>query len=254
MTPQLIPGRGTTPAGASSETAASRYVRGMFGRIAPRYDLANHVLSGNLDRGWRAATVRAVRSVARRPGAVCLDLCCGTGDLLIALQSDTSETVIGSDFCRPMLAGAAAKLYAKGLRSPLLEADGLCLPLPDASLDLITCGFGFRNFTNYEAGARELRRVLRPGGLLAILECAEPEGALLGALYRFYASRVLPRIGGALSGEPDAYAYLPDSVSKFPRPAALAVLLREAGFAEVSYRLMTFGVTSLHLARTPAAA
>ncbi len=252
MTPHLIPGRGTTPAGASSEVAASRYVRGMFGRIAPRYDLANHVLSGNFDRGWRAETVRAVRAVSQRPGAVCLDLCCGTGDLLIALQADTPETVIGSDFCRPMLAGAAAKLHAKGLRSPLLEADGLRLPLPDACLDLVTCGFGFRNFANYEAGARELRRVLRPDGLLAILECAEPEGAVLGALYRFYARRVLPLIGGALSGEPDAYAYLPDSVSKFPKPEALSALLRRAGFTDASYRLMTCGVVSLHLARTPA--
>lgn len=250
MTPRLVPGRGTTPDGATSELAASRYVRGMFGRIAPRYDLANHVLSGNFDRGWRAATVRAVRSVSQRPGAVCLDLCCGTGDLLIALQSDTPETVIGSDFCRPMLAGAAAKLRGRGLRSPLLEADGLRLPLPDASIDLITCGFGFRNFTNYEAGARELRRVLRPHGLLAILECAEPPRPVLGALYRFYARRVLPRIGALLSGQPDAYAYLPDSVSKFPKPDALADLLRRAGFEQVSYRMMTFGVVSLHLART----
>ncbi len=245
----LVPGRGTTPAGAASEVDAARYVRGMFGRIAPRYDLANHLLSGNLDRRWRAKTVRAVRSVSRRPGAVSLDLCCGTGDLLIALQADTGATVIGSDFCRPMLAGAAAKLQAKGLRSPLLEADGLHLPLPDASLDLITCGFGFRNFTSYEAGARELRRVLKPGGLLAILECAEPEGKLLGALYRFYAGRLLPRIGGALSGEPDAYSYLPDSVSKFPKPADLAALLRAAGFAAVTFQSMTLGVVSLHLAR-----
>ena len=248
MTPRLTPGRGTTPAGATSEVAAARYVRGMFGRIAPRYDLANHVLSGNFDRAWRARTVRAVRSVAQRPGAVCLDLCCGTGDLLIALQSQTRETVIGSDFCRPMLNAAARKLHAAGLTSPLLEADALRLPLPAACLDLITCGFGFRNFTNYEAAARELRRVLRPDGLLAILECAEPEGAL-GPLYRLYARRVLPLIGAALSGQADAYAYLPDSVSKFPRPEALSTLLRGAGFAHVSCRLMTFGVVSLHLAR-----
>ena len=248
----LVPGRGTTPAGAASEIEASRYVRGMFGRIAHRYDLANHLLSGNLDRGWRAQTVKAVRSVSRRPGAVCLDLCCGTGDLLIALQADTPETVIGSDFCRPMLAGAAAKLQAATLRSPLLEADALRLPLPDACLDLVTCGFGFRNFTNYAAGARELRRVLRPGGLLASLECAEPAGPVLGALYRFYAGRILPRIGGALSGEKDAYAYLPDSVTKFPKPAALADLLRDAGFAKVTYEAMTFGVVTLHLAHAPA--
>lgn len=245
----LVPGRGTTPAGAASEIEAARYVRGMFGRIAHRYDLANHLLSGNLDRGWRAQTVKAVRSVSRRPGAVCLDLCCGTGDLLIALQSDTPATVIGSDFCRPMLSVAATKLQANGLRSPLLEADGLHLPLPDGCLDLITCGFGFRNFTSYEAGASEMRRVLRPGGLLAILECAEPEGRVLGALYRFYARRVLPRIGGALSGEPDAYSYLPDSVSKFPRPSELSDILRAGGFTDVNFRVMTFGVVSLHLAR-----
>lgn len=247
----MTPGRGTTPAGAASELDASRYVRGMFGRIAPRYDLANHLLSANLDRGWRAKTVRAVRPVSRRKGALCLDLCCGTGDLLIALQADTPETVIGSDFCRPMLTSAAAKLRGHGLPSPLLEADGLRLPLPAACLDLITCGFGFRNFTNYQAGARELRRVLRPNGMLAILECAEPAGPLLGALYRFYASRLLPRIGAVLSGHADAYAYLPDSVSKFPKPAALADLLRDAGFVDVTYRTMTLGVVTLHLARTP---
>lgn len=244
----LIPGRGTTPAGAASEVDASRYVRAMFGRIAPRYDLANHLLSGNLDRGWRSRTVRAVRAVSRRPGAVCLDLCCGTGDLLVALRAGTPETVIGSDFCRPMLAEAADKLRDRGLRAPLIEADALRLPLPDASVDLITCAFGFRNFTNYEAGARELRRVLRANGLLAILECAEPQSRLWGGFYRWYAKRVLPSLGGAVSGELDAYNYLPDSVSKYPKPAEISEMLREAGFASVTSELMTFGVTSLHLA------
>src|SRR5437016_5919361 len=130
--------KGAAPAGVSTERDASRWVRAMFGRIAPRYDLANHVLSFNLDRRWRSQTVKHVAHILRRPGARALDLCCGTGDLLIALQEQSAEPVMGSDFCHPMLAAARQKIARRRLRSTLCEADALATPFPDGSLDLIT--------------------------------------------------------------------------------------------------------------------
>src|ERR1041384_8189422 len=161
---------GTTPEGARTEQEAARWVRGMVGRIAPRYDLANHLLSGNLDRLWRRRTVKRVRGILERPGARVLDICCGTGDLAAAIQKRTTQRVLASDFCRPMLDAAERKLG----RGALFEADALQLPVRDASLDLITVAFGFRNLVDYDAGLREMRRVLRPGGMAAILEFSQP--------------------------------------------------------------------------------
>ncbi len=170
--------RGTTPEGARSEEEASRWVRGMFGRVAPRYDLANHLLSANVDRYWRKHTVERVRDILRRPDSRVMDLACGTGDLLVAMEHEAGRGLYGSDFCHPMLQGARDKLRRWHLRSALVEADALSLPLPDASLDLITIAFGFRNFANYRSGLMELRRVLRPGrdagdsGIHATAECS----------------------------------------------------------------------------------
>jgi demethylmenaquinone methyltransferase/2-methoxy-6-polyprenyl-1,4-benzoquinol methylase len=240
--------RGTTPQGAAAtEQEAARWVRGMFARVAPRYDLANHLLSFNIDRYWRARTVRRVRDVLQRPGAQALDLCCGTGDLLIALESDRGAPVWGSDFCHPMLAGARAKITARGMRSRLFEADALQLPLADASLDLITMAFGFRNLANYERGLREIRRVLRPGGMAAILEFSQPPNALFRSLYNFYSRRILPVIGGAVSGSRDAYDYLPESVRKFPSAEELARQMGMAGFRSVTFDRMTGGIVALHV-------
>src|SRR5579859_6088318 len=154
--------KGTTPAGAATEQEASRWVRAMFGRIAPRYDLANHVLSLNLDRHWRAKTVSRVAEILQRPNARALDLCCGTGDLLIALQSKSAARVMGSDFCHPMLTAANEKIARRRWTSPLFEADALNLPLPDGSLDLVTVAFGFRNLADYETGLAEMYRVRNP--------------------------------------------------------------------------------------------
>src|SRR5437879_11422355 len=148
--------KGTTPAGAATEQEASRWVRAMFGRIAPRYDLANHLLSLNLDRLWRAKTVERVAEILQRPGARALDLCCGTGDLLMALQSKSASRVMGCDFCHPMLTAAQEKIARRGSTSPLFEADALSLPLPDRSLDLVTVAFGFRNLADYQAGLAQL--------------------------------------------------------------------------------------------------
>lgn len=217
----------------------------MFARVAPRYDLANHVLSLNIDKRWRARTVAKVRPVLVRPGARVMDLCCGTGDLLVALEHERGAAAIGSDFCHPMLTAAARK----STRAMLLEADALRLPIASASLDLITCAFGFRNLANYGDGLVELRRVLRRGGMLAILEFSQPPNSVVRSAYGFYSRHVLPSIGGRLSGSPDAYAYLPESVRKFPGPEALAGMMAAAGFSEVAFERMTLGIVALHLAR-----
>lgn len=237
--------RGTTPPGARSEQEAARWVRGMFADVAPRYDLLNRVLSLRIDQLWRAHTVRRVQTYLDNPAARILDLCCGTGDLLLALEKRRRAPILGSDFCHPMLTAS----QAKRARSPLFEADALALPLADASLDLVTCAFGFRNFANYREGIAELHRVLRPGGAAAILEFSTPPNAAFRALYTFYSLQILPRIGALLSGRPDAYTYLPESVRKFPGAEALAADFRSAGFADVSFDRLTFGIVALHIAR-----
>ena len=238
--------KGTAPPGARNEREAAAWVRGMFARVARRYDLANHLLSFNIDRLWRARTVRRVRPILERPGARVLDICCGTGDLTLALARECRTPVFGSDFCHPMLVAARRKGAAG-----LFEADALRLPLRDASLDLVTVAFGFRNLANYRAGLAEMRRVLRPNGMAAILEFSEPPNASFAALYHFYSRRILPLIGGALSGSRDAYTYLPESVRKFPPAEELAEEMRRAGFAEVRYERFTGGIVALHLGVTP---
>jgi len=239
--------KGTTPAGTNTQQEASRWVRDMFGRIAPRYDLANHVLSLNLDRRWRAKTVERVEHILRQPGTRVLDLCCGTGDLLIALRARSAATVMGSDFCHPMLITANEKIARRRLACPVFEADALCLPLCDRSLDLITVAFGFRNLTDYQAGLAEMHRVLKPSGMAAILEFSQPGNTMFGKLYGFYSRWVLPRIGGALSGSSDAYAYLPASIEKFPAAEDLANDMRKAGFRAVEFVRMTGGTVTLHV-------
>jgi demethylmenaquinone methyltransferase/2-methoxy-6-polyprenyl-1,4-benzoquinol methylase len=241
--------RGARPRGASGEQEAARWVRGMFGDIARRYDLLNHVLSWNIDRRWRALTVRRIRSVLERPDARVLDICCGTGDLLLALEQTRGGPVLGSDFCHPMLTVARTKIERRRAKAAVFESDALRLPVRDGSLDLVTVAFGFRNLVNYEAGLREMRRVLRPQGMAAILEFSQPRNRAFAAIYHFYSRRILPSIGAALSGSREAYAYLPESVRKFPGAAELADQMRGAGFAEVSYEYLTGGAVALHLGR-----
>ena len=240
--------RGTTPAGARTEEEAAAWVRGMFGRVAHRYDLANHLLSFQVDRYWRAHTVRRVRQVLENPAAKILDVCCGTGDLVLALERARRAPVFGSDFCHPMLVAAAPKFRERHAHSALFESDALRLPLRNGSLDLLTVAFGFRNLANYAAGIAEMRRVVRPGGTAAILEFSQPPNPAFRALYNFYSRRILPAIGGAVSGNPDAYRYLPESVRKFPSAEELAQDLRQAGFADVNYEYLTGGIVALHVA------
>ncbi|MDZ4801166.1 MAG: bifunctional demethylmenaquinone methyltransferase/2-methoxy-6-polyprenyl-1,4-benzoquinol methylase UbiE [Bryobacteraceae bacterium] len=235
---------GTTPKGIHDERQAAAWVREMFGQVAPKYDLLNHLLSANVDKMWRARTVKRVMPVLRRADARVLDLCCGTGDLAIALREKAAAQILASDFCHPMLTAAARKAPLT-----LFEADALQLPLADQSLDLITVAFGFRNLVNYESGLRELRRVLRPGGTLAILEFSQPPNPLFARFYDFYSNRVLPAIGSAISGAKEAYTYLPESVRKFPNAPALAELMRTTGYKEVAFERMTFGVVALHTGR-----
>lgn len=239
--------RGTTPDGARSEQEAATWVRAMFGRVAPRYDLANHLLSFNIDRLWRARTVRRVGPILQRPGARVLDICCGTGDLVMALQRACPRPVFGSDFCHPMLVAARDKVARHHAPSMLFESDALRLPVRDASLDLITVAFGFRNLASYEDGLREMRRALRPGGMAAILEFSQPPNAVFGAVYGFYSRRVLPWIGGLLTGSRDAYVYLPESIRKFPGAPHLAEDMRRAGFTNVTFERFTGGSVALHI-------
>jgi demethylmenaquinone methyltransferase/2-methoxy-6-polyprenyl-1,4-benzoquinol methylase len=219
----------------------------MFALVARRYDLLNHLLSLNLDRSWRRRTAERVSPVLTRSSARVLDLCCGTGDLVMALEARRGSAVWGCDFCRPMLAIAQRKLAAARMDSALVEADALRLPVPDGSLDLLTVAFGLRNLTDYRAGLEEMTRVLRPGGLAAILEFSRPPSRPFAALYNLYSRRLLPVLGGALSGAREAYAYLPESVRRFPGAEELAGDMRAAGFREVSFERMTAGIVALHL-------
>ncbi len=260
MDEAAAPVKGTRPEGAVTEADASKKVREMFTQIAPRYDLLNHLLSLQLDRLWRARTARRLQSILDRPDALVLDLCCGTGDLAFALVRAGKARIVGADFAHPMLVrarekGAAAVSAASenpATPLPFFEADALRLPFASDSFDLVTSAFGFRNLANYEAGLREIRRVLKPGGTIAILEFTEPPDGLLGDFYRWYFCKVLPRIGRLISGNQSAYTYLPKSVARFFRPPELAALLSAVGYQYVDYRVWTFGTVALHTAVRPA--
>jgi len=249
---------GARPEGAVGENDASARIREMFSGIAPRYDLLNHVLSLSLDRLWRRRVARRFRNVLDRSDALVLDVCCGTGDLTLALARRSRAAIIGSDFAHPMLVRALDKSRSNGKGSSsgarlvgYIEADALSLPFSDATFDLVTAAFGFRNLANYDRGLQEIFRVLRPGGQIGILEFSEPRGAVFGGLYRFYFRRILPRIGGAISGSPWAYSYLPNSVGKFPAPTELGCRMSDAGFAGANHELWTGGTVTLHRATKP---
>jgi demethylmenaquinone methyltransferase / 2-methoxy-6-polyprenyl-1,4-benzoquinol methylase len=247
---------GSRPSGTTDDREASAHIREMFARIAPRYDFLNHLLSLSLDRIWRRRTANRFRHILARPDARVLDVCCGTGDLAFALDRVRTaalgarrEPIVGSDFVEAMLARARDKAVASHRDTTFAAADALHLPFSDASVDLITTAFGFRNLANYEDGLREFARVLRHGGALGILEFAEPENGPMAGLFRFYFKNVLPRVGGAISGDKEAYAYLPGSVSKFPSPSELAALMEKTGFADVRITSWNFGSVILHSAR-----
>jgi demethylmenaquinone methyltransferase / 2-methoxy-6-polyprenyl-1,4-benzoquinol methylase len=247
--------RGTQPEGSRDEQDAAARVREMFSRIAPRYDFLNHFLSASFDKRWRAKTAERFAGTLSRADARVLDLCCGTGDLAFAfakktahLTGSTGGRFFGADFSLPMLDLASQKNAARPASVMFFAADALALPFEDGSFDLAATAFGFRNLANYERGLRELHRVLRPGGQLGILEFCEPRSGLLAALFRYYFTRILPRVGGAISGSGEAYSYLPGSVQKFPHPETLKTWIDAAGFKDVSYERWTFGAVALHRA------
>jgi len=242
---------GARPIGVTSPAAAADNIRRMFDTIAPTYDRANHLLSFGLDRTWWFRAARALRPILRRPEAVVLDLCCGTGDMTLALYRHRPKLgvpILAADFSHNMLSLALPKFAGRNIVP--LEADALHLPLADSSVDLVTFAFGFRNLSSYPAGLRELHRVLRPSGQIAILECNQPS-ALVGKLYNLYFQRILPALGGWISRDRAAYSYLPHSVARFPQPPAMKQLILEAGFTSPTWTSYTLGAAGLYRATKP---
>lgn len=260
-----MPATGARPIGTSDATQAAESVRQMFESIAPRYDLLNHVLSANIDRLWWRRAARRFRDVLACPESVILDICCGTGDLtmaLLKLRPPGARPILAADFARAMLMRGAQKFgqqarqvsrNSKSADKPYaipIEADALHLPLPNTSLDLIVTAFGFRNLTNYEAGLTEFHRTLKPGGMLGILEFSEP-GGLLGKAYAVYFRRILPAIGRLICGKNGPYNYLPASVGAFPPPKEMLEMMRRAGYVDCAWQPYTFGIAGLYTATRP---
>jgi demethylmenaquinone methyltransferase/2-methoxy-6-polyprenyl-1,4-benzoquinol methylase len=252
---------GAAPEGARDPDSAARAVREMFTSIAPRYDLLNHVLSFNIDRLWWRRTARTFAQILAQPDSRVLDLCCGTGDMTFALRKQAASPdrqanfpqIYGADFSHAMLQRARRKSLDKDKFSAngnsaaphWIEADALRLPFPNQHFSLVTSAFGFRNLADYDAGLREIVRVLRPGGEGGILDFSEPKGAI-GHLYRLYFKQILPRVGTVLSGVRGPYAYLPNSVERFPEPEEMLARMRRAGFKEATWTPYTFGIAGLY--------
>jgi len=238
------------PEGAARLDKRGATIRDMFGEVAPRYDLLNHLLSGSLDRLWRR---QAVRELALPAGARVLDLCAGTGDQAVALRQ-RGAVVVAADFCLPMLALSRAKFARLTRPQPRpVCADALNLPWRDGSFDAATVSFGLRNVADLDRALAELARVLRPGGRLAVLEFALPRFPPLRALYLFYFRRLLPAVGRLVSRHSSAYAYLPSSVAEFPQRDDFTGRLTRAGFAPGSWRDLSGGILCLYLATKGAA-
>lgn len=224
-------------------------VRAMFGRIARRYDLLNRLLSAGIDRRWRR---RALEQAGELAGRTVVDACCGTGDLALAFAARGAR-VVGVDFTPAMLARAREKQARAGGGALLLvEGDAQRLPLAGGRADVASVAFGLRNVAERGAALAELARVVRPGGLVLVLEFSMPRGRVLGGLYRLYFTRVLPAIGGRVSGDGGAYAYLPRTVLAWPSPAALQAEMEAAGLERCGFRLLTGGIACLSWGRVPA--
>jgi demethylmenaquinone methyltransferase/2-methoxy-6-polyprenyl-1,4-benzoquinol methylase len=231
--------------GSAAREHAGR-VREMFAVIAKRYDLLNHVLSGNVDKRWRRIVASRVRDRLSSSNSRILDVACGTGDLSLTLFEITGAGVVGTDFCRPMLDIAAGKTSG---RIRYVEGDALDLPFRDGTFDVVTIAFGLRNLSNVESGLAELSRVLKPGGWVAVLEFSRPANAILRPLFNLYFRKLLPCVGGLISGSRSSYSYLPASVQKFPDQSQLSFLMEQAGFEQVGYENLTGGIAALHMGR-----
>jgi demethylmenaquinone methyltransferase/2-methoxy-6-polyprenyl-1,4-benzoquinol methylase len=220
-------------------------VREMFGEIAPRYDFLNHALSLNIDKRWRRFVISKVADVLTKPGALALDLCCGTADL--SLELGTLAQTIGIDFCHPMLKIGLEKVRTSKLPIALAEGDALQVPMADESVDVVTMAFGLRNLESVTGGIEEIYRLLKPNGRGAILEFSHPQIPVFKHLFQFYFMKLLPRIGNAISGSNFAYQYLPDSVKQFPDQKRLADMMKMVGFSNIEYYNLFGGVAALHL-------
>lgn len=227
-----------------SESKTSR-VRAMFAEIAPRYDFLNHALSLNIDRRWRRFVIRKLGDALSRPDAIALDLCCGTADLSVALAARVPT--LGVDFCRPMLIRGSDKLSGCACPVMLVEGDALKVPSPDGAFDVVTVAFGLRNLESVEGGLKEIYRLLKIGGRAAVLEFSRPVIPVFRGLFNYYFTRILPRLGNAVSGSGFAYSYLPESVQEFPDQDALVGLMRGVGFSNVTYYNLSGGIAALHL-------
>lgn len=238
--------------GLVSEDEKAWYVRRMFGAIAPRYDLVNTLISAGLHRRWKRVAARLVQVP---PGGRAVDVCCGTGDLalLLAQRVGPGGRVLGVDFSEEMLQIARRRAAAAGVAGVcrFIQADAEALALPEIAFDAATVGFGLRNVVHPDAALRELRRVLRPGGRLAILEFSHPRNAAVRGLYDLYSFTLLPWLGRLASRHADAYLYLPTSIRRWPDQEALAAVMGRAGFGHVEYRNLLTGVAAVHVGTRP---
>lgn len=235
----------TTEAAPKAGAEREKQVQRIFSEIAPRYDLLNHVLSLNVDRSWRRKAVDRL-GWEDRPSGIFLDACAGTFDLALELagRAEFEGRVVASDFAHPMLAQGAPKIE----RAPISSVcgDSLGLPFEDDAFDGATVGFGVRNLADLGTGLSEMRRVLKPGRRLVVLECAIPPNPIMRTGYLFYFHNVLPLVGRIVSGHPWAYTYLPESVREFPDPEALGALFESVGFTDVGWKLLSGGIAAIH--------
>lgn len=224
-------------------------IRKLFDNIAPDYDRLNHILSLNIDKGWRKKAVRELAD-ENRPLKV-LDVACGTADFTIAIAKQVAggSTVLGVDISEGMMAVGREKIRQAGVAAELTVADCEALPYDEGTFDRISVGFGVRNFEHLELGLSEMCRVLLPGGKLVILELSVPSNALVRWCYKLYFLKVLPAIGGLISGDRGAYEYLPASVLKFPAPDRFMAMMKTAGFAEVEHRSLTLGICRMYIGK-----
>jgi len=250
----LSPSAPTQPEAPPPVDKSRDRVRSMFATIARKYDFLNHLLSLNIDRRWRALTVRKVRP---RAGDALLDCCTGTADLALAYRKAFRHgdvEVVGSDFCREMLAIGWKKARKRGLddRLALIEADTLRLPFSDDRFGVVTVAFGLRNVANTTGGLDEMIRVTKPGGQVAVLEFSRPRGPILGRLYLFFFQRLLPKIGQTIApNRYDAYKYLPETVLQFPDGQAMLDLMGSRGLTDLASHPLTFGIATLYIGRKP---